>query len=126
MGTNISVSLPPVGNSNTCGSIGDIRVARSMHTECVNVGIPLDSMQDGVFFWDPTPEELERVLCAIGVQIKSIDAQLEGGEGFDPRGDCPWGTSNYDVFCYLREWRALMETAHELRMRDIKASFFGA
>jgi hypothetical protein len=126
MGTNISVSLPPVENSNLCGSIGDVRLSRSMYKDCVNVGIPLDSMEDGIFEWDPSPEELERVLCATQVQIRSIHAQLDRGEGHDPRGDCPWGTSNYNVACYLQEWEALMQTAHELRIRDIKAAFFGA
>lgn len=126
MGMNISVSLPPVENSNTCGSVGDVRLARSMYADCVHVGIPLDSIEDGIFDWDPSPEELERVLCATQVQIQSIEAQLDRSEGFDPRGDCPWGTSNYNVACYLREWEALMEAAHEMRIRGIKATFFGA
>ena len=126
MGTNISVSLPPVEGSNCCGKVGDVRLSRSMYADCVNVGIPLDSIEDGIFDWDPSPEELERVLSATRTQIESINKQLDVGDGFDPRGNCPWGTSNYDVACYLREWEALMETAHELRIRRIEATFFGA
>lgn len=126
MGTNISVSLPPVENSNLCGSIGDVRLSRSMYADCVHVGIPLDSIEDGMFDWDPSDEELERTLCATKVQIASIQNRLDIGEGFEARENCPWGTSNYNVACYLQEWCALMETAHELRIRDIKATFFGA
>lgn len=126
MGTNIFVSLPPVGNSKTCGSFGDIRLSRSMWKDCTNVGIPLDSIEDGIFCWDPSGEELERILLATKVQIRSLHEQLDTGEdGWQPRKDCPWGTSNYDVANYLQEWVDLMEATHEMRIRGVAASFFG-
>jgi hypothetical protein len=101
-----------------------------MWEDCVQVGIPLDSIEDGMFNWEPSDEELKRTLDATKVQIKSIFAKLEEelrGDGtFFYERECPWGTSWYQVACYLQEWEALMQTAHEFRIRGVEAHFFGA
>jgi hypothetical protein len=81
-----------------------------------------DSIDDGIFHYDPSDEEIERTLCAADVQLRSWRNILDSGEGFD---DGPQGESVYHTMLYIEEWRELWHTMRVFRSHGIHATLGG-